>query len=257
MSLPLGLRADRALLRQAELSLARDRALLRQRLHAVSHDVAQSVRNLDQFYAQYKAFRTVREAARINLDRQLDFFRAGSIPTERVTYINVLLAVTDWGNAVSAEADSLALYNIELASLQQQIGTILEDHGIQFYEEHYASLGPLCSSPCYAESMWASENQPQYEEGDEPSEDSFDLESRVPKSGRRRGADDKDEDEDERARRLRESLPPPRRIEPLATARPSTHAAASPRSASRATTSDRRTRRTTAAAARRWTHAGR
>jgi hypothetical protein len=186
---------------------------LRQRLHAISHDVAQSIRNLDQFYAQYQAFRNVREAARINLDRQLDFFRAGGIPTERVTYINVLLAVTDWGNAVSNEANSLALYNIELASLRQQIGTILEDHGIRFYEEYYASRGPLCELQCYGESMWTSENQPQYELGDEPSEESFDLESRVPRSGRRKGA--VDESEEDRARRLRESLPPPRRIESL------------------------------------------
>jgi outer membrane protein TolC len=210
VDLPLGLRADRARLRQAELSLARDRAILRQQLHAVTHVVAQNIRSLDQFYDQYEAFKKVREAARLNLDRRFDFFRTGGIPTERVTYVEVLLAVTDWGNAVSSEANSLALYNIELATLQRQIGTIIEDHGVRFYEELYGSKGPKLDRPCYPESIRASDNQPQYEVGDEPSEDFFDLESRVTESG---GGDE--EDEDARARRLRDTLPPPRRVEPL------------------------------------------
>ena len=92
---PLGQRAARAQLRQDQLSLARDQALLRQQLHAVTHDLAASVRNLERFFAQYEAFQKVRAASRTNLQRQIDFFQVGGIATERPNYLNVLQAVTD------------------------------------------------------------------------------------------------------------------------------------------------------------------
>jgi hypothetical protein len=54
-----------------------------------------------------------------------------------------LQAINDWGNAVSFEAQSLAQYNIELANLEKQTGTILESHGVRFFEERAAFAGPL------------------------------------------------------------------------------------------------------------------
>ncbi|MEM7314014.1 MAG: TolC family protein [Planctomycetota bacterium] len=141
-SLPVGQRLARANLRQQQLVLARDRALLKQQLHAAQHALALNLRNLDTFYEQYEAFRKVRKASRTNVDRQLELFRIGGLPTERVTAIQVLQAVTDWGNSVSSEASSLTQYNTEIANLSRQTGTILEDHGIYFYEEGFDSLGP-------------------------------------------------------------------------------------------------------------------
>jgi outer membrane protein TolC len=189
LGMPLGLRTDRAILRQQELILARDRANLGQQIHATRHLLALSLRNLDQFFDQYEAFRKARAAARVTLDRRLDLFRVGGIGTERVIYVDVLLAVTDWGNAVSAEAASLTQYNTERANLMLQSGTILEEHGIRFYEELYPSLGPLgrlAPDACYPEAMPTSQNRPQYKAGDEPSDEAFDLESRVPLPGQRR-----------------------------------------------------------------------
>ena len=52
-------------------------------------------------------------------------------------------AITEWGNAVRAEAQALLEYNTELANLSRQAGTILEAHNIRFAEERYASIGPL------------------------------------------------------------------------------------------------------------------
>ena len=141
-SVPLGLRSERAALRRIELILARDNANIRQRMHAISHDLAQSVRNLDQFYAQYEAFRKVREASRTNLNRIFAVFDVGGLPTERIIFLDVLQAITDWGNAVSSEAASLTQYNSELANLERQLGTILDNHAIRFYEERYGSIGP-------------------------------------------------------------------------------------------------------------------
>jgi outer membrane protein TolC len=137
-SVPLGLRQGRAALREAELIIARDRANLQQGLHAAAHDLAESVRSLAQAYAQFRAYREARAAARENLEQQMADFRSG-----RAIYLNVLQAIAEWGNSVSAEAQALAQYNTELANLERQTGTILDTHGVRFFEERYQSIGPL------------------------------------------------------------------------------------------------------------------
>jgi hypothetical protein len=137
-SVPLGLRQGRANLRNAELVLISDQANLDQARHRALHLLAGNLRNLAQYYEQYKAFRETRTAARINLEQQIADFRAG-----RAIFLNVLQAITDWGNAVSSEAQALSQYNTELANLEQQSGTILETHGVRFMEERFAAIGPL------------------------------------------------------------------------------------------------------------------
>ncbi|HEX4590665.1 MAG TPA: TolC family protein [Gemmataceae bacterium] len=159
-SVPLGLRQGRAVMRQAELILVRDRANLEQGTHAALNQVGDGVRNISQFYEQYKAFRETRTAARINLEQQLAEFRAG-----RAIFLNVLQAITDWGNAVSSEAQALAQYNTELARLERVTGTILETHGVRFFEERFKSIGPLgrLGPPaCYPEAMPPSTNVERY-----------------------------------------------------------------------------------------------
>lgn len=172
-SVPLGLRQSRAGLRRTELVIARDRANLQQGLLAAVHTLATSVRAIDQAYLQYLAFKDARLAARINLDQQLADYRAG-----RVIFLNVLQAITSWGDAVSAEAASLTQYNTQLATLERQTGTILESHGIVFVEERYGSIGPLgrmFQGVCYPESLRPTDNEPRYPIADEPAEQAFDL----------------------------------------------------------------------------------
>jgi outer membrane protein TolC len=172
-SVPLGLRQARAALRQRELIIARDQANLQQGLHAASHNLATSLRSLDQAYEQYLAFKEAREAARINLEQQLAQFR-----NARVNYLNVLVAITDWGNAITSEATSVASYNTLLAELEQQTGTILETHGIRFYEERYGSIGPLgrIHPPvCYPESTPPTPNYDRYPASERPAENVFNL----------------------------------------------------------------------------------
>ena len=137
-SVPIGLRSSRANLRRADLVVLRDRANLKQGLHAAAHQLGLSVRNLAQFYAQYETLKVTRAAAAVNLDQQLAEFRSG-----RAIFLNVLQAISDWGNSVSAEAQSLSQYNTELANLERQTGTILETHGVRFFEERFLSIGPL------------------------------------------------------------------------------------------------------------------
>ena len=91
-----------------------------------AHLLGLSVRNLAQFYAQYETLKVTRAAAAVNLDQQLAEFRSG-----RAIFLNVLLAISDWGNSVSNEAQTLSQYNTELANLERQTGTILETHGVR------------------------------------------------------------------------------------------------------------------------------
>ena len=200
-SVPLGLRRERAVLRRQELIIARDRANLQQGLHGAVHDVAVNLRNLAQFYEQYLAFQETRQAARINLEVQLAEYRfRGGI------FLNVLQAIGAWGNAVSAEAQALLQYNVELANLELQTGTILESHGIRFYEERYGSLGPLGRlhpDECYPSELRPTRNVDRYRSGEQPAEQSFDL--RPP------------DDLQRRIRERHEELPParpPERNEP-------------------------------------------
>jgi outer membrane protein TolC len=176
-SVPLGLRKERAGLRKAELIVQRDRANLDQGLHSAAFSLAESVRNLAQFWEQYLAFKETNAAARINLEVQLAQFKAG-----RGDYVNVLLAIADWGNAVSAEAQSLTQYNTELANLERETGTILDTHGVKFFEERFRAIGPLGRlrpRRWYPSASPPSPNVERYPQGTEPVERSFGLESPV------------------------------------------------------------------------------
>jgi outer membrane protein TolC len=177
---PLGLRQGRAALRSQELVIARDRANIQQRLHQIEHELATSLRTLDQNYLQYEAFRDTREAARTNLEVQFRRYRAGlGIGANVSPFLNVLQAITDWGNAVSSEAQTLTTYNSSLASLEQQTGTILQTHGITFREEQFGSIGPWgrhYDLECYPKSLMPDGNAPRYEDSELPAEEAFDLE---------------------------------------------------------------------------------
>lgn len=175
-SVPMGLRRDRASLRRQELVLARDRANLEQGIFQMVQQLTINYRNLDQFFEQYVAFKEARAAARQNYENQAAEFVAG-----RREFINVLQAITDWGNAVSQEARSITQYNTELANVERQSGTILETHGIFFAEERYSSLGPrlfglLRSDECYFQRINLDGDGDRYEESANSSDESFNLE---------------------------------------------------------------------------------
>jgi len=177
VTVPLGLRQSRAALRRVELSLMRDRANLEQGLHDATHLLAEDYRNLAQFHEEYRAFRETRQAARTNLDAQSARWAA-----DLTIYLNVLQALTSWGDSIDAEARSLLEYNTEFANLQEQMGTILEVHGVQFVEERYCSMGPLgrrFAGRWYAEGRRPGPYEEQYERGSEPAENAFELDEPV------------------------------------------------------------------------------
>jgi outer membrane protein TolC len=172
-SVPFTLRAERADLRQNELLLAADRANLQQGLLSASHDIAFTLRTIDQLQQQYVAFQNARSASQDSLALQSAEFGEG-----RTTFLDFLLAVNTWANSVTSEAGSVTQLNTTLADLEFQTGTILETHGIRLFEERYCALGPL--GPLgkgreYPSAMRPSDNVPRYERGSRPSEESFNL----------------------------------------------------------------------------------
>jgi len=172
-SVPLGLRAERAKLRRRELLIARDRANLQQAVHQATHLIAEDLRDAAQAFEEYVAYKEMRTAALRNLDQQLAEYRVG-----RVIFLNVLQAITDWGDSVSFEARALARYNVELANLERNTGTIMESYGVRFFEERFASIGPLgrCAPwVCYPKSLPPSANADRHPVSDQASENFFDL----------------------------------------------------------------------------------
>ncbi len=173
-SVPLSLRKSRAQVRNQELLIAKDRANIRQNLHQIEHLLATSLRTIDQSFLQYEAFRDARQAASENLE-----FQGAEVSSGRQTvFLNFLQGVTDWGNAVASEAQSLATYNTELAGLERQTGTILETHGIRFIEERFASIGThgrCFDEECYPRDLRPQDPRPRYEDSGKAAEESFDL----------------------------------------------------------------------------------
>jgi outer membrane protein TolC len=168
VTVPLGLRQSRAALRRVELTTLRDRANLEQGLHAAVHELSGTFRSLAQSYEQYAIYKQTRQAALENLEQQTADFRAG-----RSIYLNVLQAISDWGNSVSSEALALSQYNVQLAALERQTGTILETHGVAFFEERYRSLGPLGRlgpRRPYPEAAVVGPNAPRYPVGAAPAD---------------------------------------------------------------------------------------
>ncbi|MBI2807596.1 MAG: TolC family protein [Planctomycetes bacterium] len=178
-SVPLGLRQGRAKVRESSLVLLRDRANLDQGVHAATHELAISLRELDSSYEQYLAFKDSRIAAYDNLKVQIEQHRVG-----RSIYLNVLQALNDWGNAVTSEVRAMLNYNITLATLERQTGTILETHGLVFFEERFRAAGPLGRlghGRLYPSALPATGTPQQYPATGAPSEQTFDLKNPAPR----------------------------------------------------------------------------
>jgi outer membrane protein TolC len=176
-SVPLGLRQGRALVRQQALTVARDWANVDQSVHAAIAELAVTVRDIDSAYEQYLAYRETRAAATTNLQVQLEQFRTG-----RAIYLNVLQALNDFGTAVSSEALAVTTYNTDLARLERQTGTILEAHGLVFYEERIRAAGPFGHKRLYPRDIFTLGSPERYPSSGEPAENAFDLRNPAPRT---------------------------------------------------------------------------
>ncbi|MFL5339437.1 MAG: TolC family protein [Gemmataceae bacterium] len=198
-SVPLGLRAGRAQVRQAKLVIARDEANIEQALHAAIHDLAGTIRDLDSAFEQYEAFKKAREAAEVNVEAQYAKYKKAE-GLGGIIFLNVLQALNDWGFAVTSESQQLLAYNTLLATLERQTGTILETHGLVFAEERTRAAGPLlvpCRDRDYPSAIITTGAPQRYPSSGAPSEDALDLQNPALPDGKRR-----------------EQLPPPTPVKP-------------------------------------------
>lgn len=185
---PLSLRSSRANVRNQELLIARDRANIQQSIHQIEHALATTLRNVELNLEQYEAYREAREASNENVSFREADFRTGNPQTD--AQLALLLAINDFANAVSAEAQSLTSYNAELANLELQTGTILDTHGIRFTEEQFASIGPhgcLFEDECYPRDLRPQENKGRYPDSGVAAEEVFELNDLLPLRSRTRG----------------------------------------------------------------------
>lgn len=172
-SVPLGLRQGRAQVRQEKLLILRDRANLDQGLHNAIHELTLTVRDLDSAYEQYLAYKEMRAAAEDNVKVQKAKVDAG---IKGFILLNYLQAISDWGNAVTAEAAALLSYNVALANMERRTGTILRTHGLVFNEERFRAAGPLLlHQRPYPAAQPPAGNPQNYPASDRPAENSFNL----------------------------------------------------------------------------------
>ncbi len=173
LQVPLGQRDSRAVLREKELGLARDRAHYRENLHQVTHALARIYRGMETSLLEYEAFEETRAAAETNVAVQQSRWRANF-----AIYLNVLQAIASWGDAVAAESRAVLRYNTEIAQLQEQMGVILEEHGIVLDNQYFLSLGPagpLGRQRTYPRNILPRAEEAVTEPGLDPSEHWFHL----------------------------------------------------------------------------------
>jgi outer membrane protein TolC len=129
---PLGNHVAEGQLRTAQLQVMRQRALLKQTMHIATHQLADVLQQIDSTYLQYQQVLEEQKANNTWRDGAGERFKAPAGGTTLLQALDEYLQAID--NSVMTNqqtAQMLAAYNIELAQLEEAMGTILEDRGVQ------------------------------------------------------------------------------------------------------------------------------
>jgi outer membrane protein TolC len=171
-SVPLGLRLERAGVRQQKLLITRDQANVEQSVHAAVHQLAATARDLDSAYEQFLVDKQIVAATSDNLRYQA----AQVVAQLKVPFLDYRQALIDWGNAISSQAQQLIAYNVALATLERETGTILETHGLVFNEERFRAAGPIpCHDRLYPAALPPAGTPQGFPGTGEPAENAFDV----------------------------------------------------------------------------------
>ncbi len=125
LSLPIGFRRELAGVRNAQLALARARAVLQDEELEVSHQLAQSVRNLESSYELMRTNYSRLQAAKYNAD--VIKIRLDEGMPEIFVYLESLRRLSE------SKADfyqSLLAYNESIAAVHYRKGSLLEYNGV-------------------------------------------------------------------------------------------------------------------------------
>jgi outer membrane protein TolC len=129
---PLGNHIAQGQLRTAQLQVMRQRALLKQTMHIATHQMADLLQQLDSTYLQYQQVLEEQQANNAWRDGAAERFKAPAGGTTLLQALDEYLQAIENSLMTNQQtAQVLASYNIELVQLQEAMGTILEDHGIQ------------------------------------------------------------------------------------------------------------------------------
>jgi outer membrane protein TolC len=129
---PLGNHVAQGQLRTAQLQVMRQRALLKQTMHIATHQMADLFQQVDSTYLQYQAALDEQRANITWRDGAGERFKAPAGGTTLLQALDEYLQAIDTLVETNQQAAQLvATYNIQLAQLQEAMGVILEDKGIQ------------------------------------------------------------------------------------------------------------------------------
>lgn len=132
-SMPIGFRQAMAGVRNSQLNVARERALLQEQELALSHDLANALRDLDRHYAVSQTNFNRRVAAQ----RQVEAIKA-AYETNTVTLDLLLDAQRRFADAESSYFNSLMNYNVAILNVHFRKGSLLEYNGVFLAEGPWA-----------------------------------------------------------------------------------------------------------------------
>jgi outer membrane protein TolC len=132
-SMPLGFRQALAGVRNSQLNVARERALLQEQELALSHDLANALRDLDRHYAVSQTTFNRRVAAQ----KQVEAVKA-AYDTNTVTLDLLLDAQRRLADAESSYFNSLMNYNVAILNVHFRKGSLLEYNGVYLAEGPWA-----------------------------------------------------------------------------------------------------------------------
>ena len=134
LQMPLGMRAPLANVRAQQYVLLQQRAYLQQVVHQQTHSLTRFFLEVDNNYKQFKTASRLRAAAAQRLEAQRAFYEEG-----RITIDRYLEAVSQFANAVGAEAQYKTTYNISIVALEESKGTLLAYDNIAVAEGPHPS----------------------------------------------------------------------------------------------------------------------
>jgi outer membrane protein TolC len=124
-STPLGLRRELAGVRNAQLNLAKARAILREQEFELTHQLADSFREIDSAYQQMQTTMASYQAAKREVKAVTDAYEA-----EKTTLDQVLQARRRESEAETGYHSSVVDYNLAIMTLHYRKGSLLEYNNV-------------------------------------------------------------------------------------------------------------------------------
>jgi outer membrane protein TolC len=129
LNAPFGWRKEHAAVRNAELNLAKYRALLQEQELELSHNLADSLRDMDRYYSLAEGNFNRRTAAEAEVTSTDESFQVGNTTLDQVLDAQRRLA-----EAESAYFDALVNYNTSITRLHYLKGSLLEYDNVALAE---------------------------------------------------------------------------------------------------------------------------